>query len=678
MLRSLALASLLVAVSPGCWAGSYRVIDLGVLPTHVTKGVGYDINENGTAVGHLQDASSANLAFRWDSTHGMQSLDPPAGRQSIAFGINATGYVVGRTQVSGGSGDHRPVRWDAGGALEELGRLNDNGTGTAYGINASGQMAGNCLPVGAPGQKAVRWGSDKSVAALTTLGGSQSQAYGINDSGQVAGFSNLTGDANAHAVRWSADGTPQDLGSLGGGSQGIGINATGEVAGVSGLTDGSASHAVWWDVTGVIHDIGTLGGTVGEARDINGGRQVVGTSTTAAGSTHAFLWGEDVLYDLNDLVDSASADWELQAALGINDGGWIVGWGVNPSGQDRAFLAVSPPPSLDWAGTAGYEGDGVAPDSGAPSDTEFTFAVEYADVRGDDPTRAQCAVQCRRDGEWTLVKRLNLTKASGSVEMGAVYSAACKLPNWAFRYRFRFTDSYGDPVTLGDPCARLWRGPVIVSQPKVCWTGNADYEDDGVDPGSGQAGDGFRFEVLYMDSAGDQPDVHEVLIKKNGVFCKRRSMTRAPGGSYTDGMVYERTVTLAGPGTYEYKFRFADASGTAAGDPARWSGPLTVTAGGSGDIMATVAAFPTPAGAQLTFSLSSSASVSARVLNLAGRPVRALCTARDCDAGTNTLLWNAKSDRGLTAPNGVYLLEVEARTDDGGEARALAQLRLAR
>ena len=80
----------------------------------------------------------------------------------------------------------------------------------------------------------------------------------------------------------------------------------------------------------------------------------------------------------------------------------------------------------------------------------------------------------------------------------------------------------------------------------------------------------------------------------------------------------------------------------------------------------------------MTFSLSTDASVSARVLNLAGRPVRTLCTARECDAGTNTLLWNATSDQGLAALNGTYLVEVIAKADDGAQARALVQVTIRR
>lgn len=91
-----------------------------------------------------------------------------------------------------------------------------------------------------------------------------------------------------------------------------------------------------------------------------------------------------------------------------------------------------------------------------------------------------------------------------------------------------------------------------------------------------------------------------------------------------------------------------------------------------------LSAVPAPAGARITFSLSSAAQVQACILNIAGRPVKTLCQAKDCEAGTNTVLWNAQSDSGLAVPNGTYLVEVTAKAADGAQARGLSQVRVSR
>jgi len=67
-----------------------------------------------------------------------------------------------------------------------------------------------------------------------------------------------------------------------------------------------------------------------------------------------------------------------------------------------------------------------------------------------------------------------------------------------------------------------------------------------------------------------------------------------------------------------------------------------------------------------------------RFPNIAGRLVRTICAARECEAGTNRLIWNAQTDDGLAVPDGVYLLQVKARTAEGTESRALASVRLER
>ncbi len=104
----------------------------------------------------------------------------------------------------------------------------------------------------------------------------------------------------------------------------------------------------------------------------------------------------------------------------------------------------------------------------------------------------------------------------------------------------------------------------------------------------------------------------------------------------------------------------------------------TVRASPNSPQIATLAAVPTAGGAEVVFSLSAPATVTARVFNIAGRPVKTLCHAMDCVAGSNTLLWNAQGENGLTVPNGTYLVEVTAKTGEGPQTRALAQVHLGR
>ncbi len=83
-------------------------------------------------------------------------------------------------------------------------------------------------------------------------------------------------------------------------------------------------------------------------------------------------------------------------------------------------------------------------------------------------------------------------------------------------------------------------------------------------------------------------------------------------------------------------------------------------------------------GAEITFSLSAPASVTATVLNLAGRPVRELCHARACTTGRNALTWDGCSTTGLAVAGGMYLVQVAARGDGGRQSSALTQVQVHR
>ena len=233
----------------------------------------------------------------------------PGGSYANANDINALGQVVGEASVSNGA---RAFLWLPS---------------PAYGLPAGMNNLG-VLP-----------------------GGSLSLANGINAQGQVVGVSYNYQGYN-HAILWlpsAAYGRSagmNDLGTLPGGtnSAASAINAQGQVVGKSYNYQGY-QHAILWLPSAAygrsagMNDLGTLPGAAPAAASyavgINSQGQVIGSSQTATGAYHGFLWLPAPAYGLpagmNDLGVVAGDTYSY--ANGINDKGQVV-----VSGTTNGFL----------------------------------------------------------------------------------------------------------------------------------------------------------------------------------------------------------------------------------------------------------------------------------------------------------------------------------------------------
>ena len=79
---------------------------------------------------------------------------------------------------------------------------------------------------------------------------------------------------------------------------------------IDGLGIGGAGHT---PLTATCQDLGTLGGANSEAAAINDWSQVVGVSDMPGGGTHAFLYQNGTMTDLNSILPAGSG-WVLESA----------------------------------------------------------------------------------------------------------------------------------------------------------------------------------------------------------------------------------------------------------------------------------------------------------------------------------------------------------------------------
>lgn len=216
--------------------------------------------------------------------------------------------------------------------VEDLGVLPGDTSSVATGINQRGEVVG--WSTGADGSTHAFVYTDAGMVALPGLAGrARTIARDINDSGDVVGTANAGGVDLGHAVLWTA-GTVIDLGTLakGGYSEGWAINDKGQIVGSSSTDAGSPGpHAFLYTQAEGMADL-TPDSDTGYALDINEAGQVTGYKT-APGGYHAFRWQDGKAEDLGVIPGFAhSFGWAINAA------GQVAGSSISASGNsERVF-----------------------------------------------------------------------------------------------------------------------------------------------------------------------------------------------------------------------------------------------------------------------------------------------------------------------------------------------------
>jgi len=312
-------------------------------------------------------------------SYDLQILGTMGGGYSTANAINNNGIVVGSSRYET-STNLRAVIFDSNGTPEYIGYLGGSTPSSwTQGINDAGQITGTSYSGVTPNHKAFLYENN----VMSSLNGLNSYGKAINNLGQVVGSSLGDGRSARHAYLFD-NGQTTDLGTLSGGwgSEAFSINDSGTIVGISSTVINSSlyRHAFLYE-NGRMIDLGTTGGDTSRANDIsnlgtvvgytedenNTGRafvykdeemvelsgfegfysqayalnirnEIVGDYKNESGQRLAAYWQDGVAYDLTSLVEGI-ADWELTAAVDINDFGQIVGYGEF-DGETRGYVLI--------------------------------------------------------------------------------------------------------------------------------------------------------------------------------------------------------------------------------------------------------------------------------------------------------------------------------------------------
>ncbi len=236
-------------------------------------------------------------------------------------------------------------------------------------------------------------------------------------------------------------------------------------------------------------------------------------------------------------------------------------------------------PVLSWTQETGYTNDGVNPDNSA-SGSQFSFRIKYSDANNDSGS-----VSLILTSPSGTVSTYTLTQEGiGSYMTGVIFSGTYTLSDLGtYCHQFIAQDSKGSIGTT----SVIVGTPTVLTPGILSWLGIAPYENDGLDPDTGNVGSPqFIYKVVYTHPNNKPPATNypKVYILKGGAAYTNITMN-LEGGTFTTGATYTTApYAFSQSGYYTYYFEAIDIDGVyAQGPPTTGGVGPNVTGGGPGN-----------------------------------------------------------------------------------------------
>ncbi len=324
----------------------FTITDLGTLPELSENQLCYAtaVNDRGHVAGYCSDFIDGKLrriAFVWNSSELIKSLGAGGDDHSFSLGINNHGDVVGYSYTDSSEYlDTRAFYYSDG----RFNRLNTPSASysIAKSINDSRIIAGSL-------DDDVLLYNQGSHVNVGRLGSGRMDANAINQLGDVVGSGVLYYDDDGYPVERAflfRDGELLDLGNINeGGSSALAINDQRQAVGYAepgGITDYGypIRHAVLFE-NGSVIDVNPFHSEYSYAVGINNLGWFIG-SYVQDNNYRLFVDIKNRPHDIYSLIPTSSR-WSIGDLTDINERGQIVGHGLGPHGDYRAFLLTPVP-----------------------------------------------------------------------------------------------------------------------------------------------------------------------------------------------------------------------------------------------------------------------------------------------------------------------------------------------
>jgi probable HAF family extracellular repeat protein len=280
------------------------------------------INDAGELVG----TTESHLAALWSRKAGLREIPVPHGfDETEGVAINRYGHVVG-VATNRHTNEHRGFLY-ADGQLTLLAGSDARPSG----INDRDEIVGEAKLSAQAKSGAVLW---KGPTAFDLGGCCPNRALGINNDSVIVGNA-YNHDGRYQAFLWDSYNGGRVIGPSDGFSSAVAINAAGTIV-IQSFSD----RGIWLFKHGSLDRLSILSSRQAYPRAINECGVIVGSAGPYSDVNHAFVWHHRIgLRELDKLI-SATVDWKLEVATGINNRGEIVGWGQHGENDREGFLLV--------------------------------------------------------------------------------------------------------------------------------------------------------------------------------------------------------------------------------------------------------------------------------------------------------------------------------------------------